>query len=194
MAWAQGTDGLIYWVTVEGGEVGRTLDGNEMFQFEGLYPSWRLMSDQIALDDDGLPEHVSYKTSEDGKARIEDGKVDDEEYEDYDEDYEPDADDYDDHYEMYVPPKGIMATSWARHSFIDEEGHIETYNNVREKRGASGVLAACSWHKFDCPDAVEHSSVGPQIMLTTPEGDNHWIEDLAHYPGQKSWADMDDEQ
>ncbi|KAK0657785.1 hypothetical protein B0T16DRAFT_453216 [Cercophora newfieldiana] len=96
----------------------------------------------------------------------------------------------------YDPPTGIMATPWARHSFIDASGHMDTHKNVREQRGmASGHrLQECTWYLFARGDVVQHSKLGPMIVVTTPEGETLYPEDLTYYKGENLWSDMEDEE
>jgi len=38
---------------------------------------------------------------------------------------------------------------------------------------------------------VRQSSIGPELRLTTPEGEEFCLDDLTYYVDATSWADMD---
>lgn len=102
------------------------------------------------------------------------------------------------YYEQYLPedrtplPRGIMATGWARHSFIDHTGRIDTYANADNRYGRVHPLSRCTWVLFPNRDTVTRGA-GPELKVTAPDGREFWPDDLAYYPGQNTWADLDDE-
>lgn len=74
--------------------------------------------------------------------------------------------------------------------FENEERQGEINNGIAE------TLSKCSWHKLSAPPTRADpatSGGAPVIRLTTPEGSEHELVDLAYYPGL-DWADLNDEE
>ncbi|KAK0719282.1 hypothetical protein B0H67DRAFT_551674 [Lasiosphaeris hirsuta] len=88
------------------------------------------------------------------------------------------------------------------HTEIDEFGHltIDPYKGPIEldreafgNSGQVGTLQKCTWIAFPTKNALCRS-LGPVIKVTSPEGKESWLEDLAYYPLANSWADLDEEE
>ncbi|KAK0717982.1 hypothetical protein B0T26DRAFT_751970 [Lasiosphaeria miniovina] len=94
----------------------------------------------------------------------EDQRSEDEENVDHDECQYCDEDEYEHEPEDQVPPTGLVATSWGRHSFIDEDG----FNLVEP-------------------------SLGPELKLTTPDGGECWPEDITQYEYDFEYVPSEDE-
>jgi len=99
------------------------------------------------------------------------------------------------YYENYPTPlpEGIMATSWANHSFIDQTGRMDTRTNADNRYGEVHPLSKCTWTLFPNKDTPSRGA-GPELKVTTPDGIEFWPDDLAYYYGENSWADLDDDE
>lgn len=69
--------------------------------------------------------------------------------------------------------------------------HAEYENDYIRMEGHR--LATCRWQRFRAPVDPPRGGA-PALVLTTPEGEEFYLDDLAYYPGATSWADMDDEE
>lgn len=89
-------------------------------------------------------------------------------------------------------PDPLLA--WEQHFYKDVNGQIgiyrDYYDNISRLQGHR--LSKCHWHAFEAPIGFSRSSA-PQLVLTTPEGQNLYLDDLAYYPGASNWADDDEE-
>ncbi|KAK4444107.1 hypothetical protein QBC34DRAFT_430140 [Podospora aff. communis PSN243] len=70
----------------------------------------------------------------------------------------------------------IVDTEWGRAGFVDKGGHIDTFANFQSRQGVAGCLQQCSWERVK-PDCIVDQSAVPTIILTTPEGGTHGLED-----------------
>lgn len=85
---------------------------------------------------------------------------------------------------------GLEYTNWAGEFGIDWNGHMYVQ---RDWKDGSGCLPRCSWVRITAPDQFTKCS-GPELTITTPEGESFWLTDIATYSyGNGSWADEDDE-
>ncbi|KAK4209432.1 hypothetical protein QBC37DRAFT_54228 [Rhypophila decipiens] len=101
---------------------------------------------------------------------------------------------------------GAHHPDWAQHSWIDENGHILLLRDYDDERfiaqGYKCQRKASSWATMDSPSSLLNrgkrqilpsGQLVPEPIVTSPEGEVSWPEDLAYYPGQVSWADLDDD-
>ncbi|KAK4446465.1 hypothetical protein QBC34DRAFT_469908 [Podospora aff. communis PSN243] len=88
----------------------------------------------------------------------------------------------------------IERSDWGEVSFIDEDGHIDTWANA-DARGdrRAGRLHVCTWVTMPRTQMAARASAVPELVLITPEGEENGLEDMAYYPCANSWADMDSE-
>ncbi|KAK0657788.1 hypothetical protein B0T16DRAFT_402549 [Cercophora newfieldiana] len=91
----------------------------------------------------------------------------------------------------YRSTRSIADTEWGNVSYIDQGGHMDTYDNAYARIGSERVLQQCSW--VPMPRRGRARSNVPELVLTTPSGDDHGLDDLAFYPCANAWADMDDD-
>ncbi|KAK0631471.1 hypothetical protein B0T14DRAFT_490020 [Immersiella caudata] len=96
----------------------------------------------------------------------------------------------------YRSCKSIMESAWAQVSFIDEDGHIDTYANaeMRGENGRLGRLHKCTWALMPRTQTVARVSNVPQLVLITPDREECGLEDMNYYPCANAWADMDSEE
>ncbi|KAK5654009.1 hypothetical protein OQA88_7686 [Cercophora sp. LCS_1] len=118
-----------------------------------------------------------------------------ESYEDGD-GYDPDDDDTDSEGYHCHPQRprlthtGLENAKWALESWIDQTGHMYLY---RDKYTDYGRLHRCTWVTLTAPDQLSKGT-GPELTLTTPEGENFWLTDIATYSyDNSSWADDNEE-
>ncbi|KAM7184760.1 hypothetical protein V8F33_012806 [Rhypophila sp. PSN 637] len=101
---------------------------------------------------------------------------------------------------------GAHHPDWAEHSWIDENGHILLLRDYDDERfiaqGAKCQRKASTWVVMPSPSVLLNRGKRqtllsgqpvPELILTTPEGEVGWLEDMAYFPGQASWADLDDD-
>ncbi len=83
--------------------------------------------------------------------------------------------------------------AWEGYMVYDE-GLLYDYAESRRlyDRACGISLARCTWALLDKPD-VFGKNLGPQLVLTTPEGETKYPQDMRVYPGQSDWADLDDD-
>ncbi|KAK3693378.1 hypothetical protein B0T22DRAFT_505092 [Podospora appendiculata] len=90
---------------------------------------------------------------------------------------------------------------WMENSDIDSYGNLYIKKNAEIESGVShGRLKRVHNHsKWDDnfmwlpKKELCKPSLGPELKVTTPEGEEFWPEDLTFYPGE-SWADDDDDE
>ncbi|KAK0630324.1 hypothetical protein B0T17DRAFT_506803 [Bombardia bombarda] len=95
-------------------------------------------------------------------------------------------------------------TSWAGHSWIDENGHMyllsEDDNKTKIAKGVrlSDNKPQDTWAMMPRPELQSRGTLNgqpsPSLTLTTPEEEKFWPEDMAYYPGQVRWANLDDDE
>ncbi|KAK3341960.1 hypothetical protein B0T25DRAFT_559672 [Lasiosphaeria hispida] len=68
---------------------------------------------------------------------------------------------------------------------------MNTHHNAYVQDGTLR-LQRCQWFLLARKQGLEKGA-GPEIRLTTPEGDIFWPHDLTWYPTKRSWADMVEE-
>ncbi|KAK3361102.1 hypothetical protein B0T24DRAFT_599455 [Lasiosphaeria ovina] len=187
-----GSDGLVYWYRPDD-DLCKSVNEAQRAAFETAYPG-RVESyavDETAEYIDDIAEYANRSDSssssfvsdpdddEDERTEGEDSG----EYNEYQHDnekeyeYNPGAE-YKNEDEDQVLPTGIMATRWSAHSFIDEDGFVNTWNNPNIRWGLR--LSQCKWVPFQSEDEVEPSS-GPELKLTTPDGGECWLDDITRY-------------
>ncbi|KAK3341959.1 hypothetical protein B0T25DRAFT_574275 [Lasiosphaeria hispida] len=88
---------------------------------------------------------------------------------------------YDDEEEEDVEEEGIMATRWAKHSYTDENRHINTHLNAYIAEGLTRPPRLSSAILLTRRQEVEECS-GPEIRLTTPEVEDFRPQDITYYP------------
>ncbi|KAK3335199.1 hypothetical protein B0T19DRAFT_395084 [Cercophora scortea] len=90
---------------------------------------------------------------------------------------------------------------WFEYSDIDEYGNIYVQKNIEIESGIShGRLKRVDnlsrWDDnfmwFPKKELVK-PSLGPELKVTTPEGEEWWLDDLSFYPGE-SWADDEEDE
>ena len=96
----------------------------------------------------------------------------------------------------YRSCKSIMETAWAEVSYIDENGHIDTYDDAQRRgdSGPAGRLHKCTWERMPRAHTLTRATAVPELVLVTPEGEEHGLEDMKFYPCANAWADMDSDE
>ncbi|KAK0630325.1 hypothetical protein B0T17DRAFT_506804 [Bombardia bombarda] len=92
----------------------------------------------------------------------------------------------------------LECTEWASHSWIDQNGDLYVLRDLKDAatRAAGSRLQGpgSGWTLLPQPNLLRQTTSeensDPVLMLTTPEGDEMWPEDMTYYPGQTSWADL----
>ena len=83
---------------------------------------------------------------------------------------------------------------WNHHFYVDQTNSlaiVRDYIDARDRQ--AGIrLQQCRWMRLRCSPFWKKAGV-PTLTLTTPEGDNYFVDDLSYYADQK-WADYDDEE
>lgn len=89
-------------------------------------------------------------------------------------------------------PDPVLA--WERYFYEDENGFLGVYRDYYDdlSRLQGLRLSKCHWHTFEAPVGLSRS-LAPQLVLTTPEGQNLYLDDLRYYPGASNWAHDDDD-
>lgn len=84
--------------------------------------------------------------------------------------------------------------SWSREVGVDGHGLMFVKRDAQNEvlRGCLSPLQVCTWQKLAVPSLFSTGS-GPQLKLETPEGEVFYLDDLAYYPGESCWADLDEE-
>ncbi|KAK0657789.1 hypothetical protein B0T16DRAFT_502666 [Cercophora newfieldiana] len=98
--------------------------------------------------------------------------------------------DLDDSESVVIDPHIIYNMSWSQHSFIDDRGFLDTYANARLRHDHSGLLQRCRWHLFARRSILDYG-LGPEIMVTDPDGNTFYPDDLMYYvesPSSDEWS------
>ncbi|KAK0719281.1 hypothetical protein B0H67DRAFT_551673 [Lasiosphaeris hirsuta] len=74
-----------------------------------------------------------------------------------------------------------IVNSWKKHSYIDETGYINTQLNAHATEGTLRLPRLSSVVLLPRRQLVGRCS-GPEITVTTPEGEVLWPHDIASYP------------
>lgn len=84
--------------------------------------------------------------------------------------------------------------NWHQHFFEDVDGHLGIYRDYHDEmtRLQGHRLWTCHWQRFESPVGLSRGST-PQLLLTTAEGQDFYLDDLTYYPGASNWADYDDD-
>ncbi|KAK4135930.1 hypothetical protein BT67DRAFT_264571 [Trichocladium antarcticum] len=90
---------------------------------------------------------------------------------------------------------GLEETAWGVHNFVDRGTGLLVVQSVREaeERYLDGILHHCAWNGYASP---EHApvSAGPELVLTTDEGENYWLDDnITQYEYDYVYDQHDDE-
>ena len=101
-------------------------------------------------------------------------------------DGDEDDEDYTEEYDEQDMPRGIEATSWASHSRIDGNGHIDLHSLVFLRRSSlAGTLSRCTWTvSSEKKAAVAMGSSGVELRLITPEDEVQYLDDKAYYDNE----------
>ena len=85
---------------------------------------------------------------------------------------------------------------WSRSFYHDVYGYLGIHQEYENYviRAQGHKLWTCHWQRFASPVNMDGVNSGPLLLLTTPEGEDFYLEDLTYYPGATSWADLDDEE
>lgn len=73
----------------------------------------------------------------------------------------------------------LVKSGWTNHSFIDKSDHLDVWSRHTEYS-----LSKCTWCTFpeDCGWPKPETNPGaPELRLTTPEGENCWLDDPVDY-------------
>lgn len=84
-------------------------------------------------------------------------------------------------------------TNWAFHSWIDQTGHMYLVHEGATDTLRNSRANSCNWARFPARKMVKQGT-GPELRLTTPEGEDFWLDDLTYYVGASSCADMDSDE
>jgi hypothetical protein len=72
---------------------------------------------------------------------------------------------------------GLEETVWGKDNFVDEETGLLAVRKERDAElGAYGTLSHCSWGGHLSAEQAP-VSLGPELKLTTDEGDEYWLDD-----------------
>ena len=72
---------------------------------------------------------------------------------------------------------GLEETAWGKDNFVDEETGLLAVQKERDAElGAYGTLSHCSWGGHLSAEQAP-VSLGPELKLTTDEGDEYWLDD-----------------
>ena len=195
LRYALGNDGLVYWCRSHSPLLGewrvRPLGWEEVATFLALYPEWEPM---VSAGDRCGSSGLGAVGGREGETDDGDGDGDEKE-------------------KVVIVGQQSEEGSVTEDGFQDslsrgdaaegqtQGGHRESSQVISENGGLYSEggnsefrLPACSWHRYPAADkwAVEWGS-GPELVLTTPEGEDFWLDDLAYYPGARSWAELGDE-
>ncbi|KAL2128135.1 hypothetical protein VTI74DRAFT_9616 [Chaetomium olivicolor] len=74
---------------------------------------------------------------------------------------------------------GLEETQWGCHSYISTSGHLHLNRQYEIESGVChGLLMKCRWGGYRDREQAVQSVVGLGICLTTPEGEEYWLDDV----------------
>ena len=212
LRYALGNDGLVYWCRSHSPLLGewrvRPLQGEEIETFLALYPDWEpivstgdrgnsglgVASGQEVEaeggDDGDEGDDVSYHTGcEDNDDNDQDEEVDEVDIVHQQREGSETEDEFQNCMSTGAAAEGQTQGGHHEPSQVSENGDLDSERGISNRR-----LPACTWHRYPAADRwVVERGLGPELVLTTPEGENFWLDDLTYYHGARSWADFENE-
>jgi hypothetical protein len=94
----------------------------------------------------------------------------------------------------YRSTPSIVDTEWGNVSYIDDDGYMDTYQNAEPREGPHRRLHRCTWVPLPRRKTTGAAAKAPELVLTTPDGNEHSLEDFGYYPCANAWANSNDEE